>query len=73
MTYYNWTNLSLGTWSSRLGVGHKSDDLSVAETKEVKTRCNLAGSSNEGYCSERDILPVMMNSDRERERFAQQF
>jgi hypothetical protein len=34
--------------------------LIVAKSKEVKSRCNLAESSKEGYGSERAVLQVMM-------------
>jgi hypothetical protein len=56
---YNWATLSLGginteTWSSRLGVGCKADDLAqlkkiiVTKSRKVKNRCSLVGSSKEG-------------------------
>jgi hypothetical protein len=32
----------------------------VAKSKEVKTGCNLAESSKEGYGSKRAVLPMMM-------------
>jgi hypothetical protein len=45
-------------------VGRKADDLAlciyVTKCKEVKTRCNLAESSKEGYGSRRAVLPMMM-------------
>jgi hypothetical protein len=63
---YNWAALSLGdinteTWYSRLGVGHKADDLVLkniitAKFKEVKTRSNLAKTSKEGCISKRAVL-----------------
>jgi hypothetical protein len=43
------------TWPSRLGVGHKAEDLAKckkvigAKSKQVKTGSNLAESSNEWY------------------------
>jgi hypothetical protein len=68
---YNWTYQSLGdintgTWSSSSGVGRKADDLAlqkkniVANSKEVKTRSNLAESSKEGYGSKTAVLPTTM-------------
>jgi hypothetical protein len=35
-------------------------NIIVAKSKEVKTGCNLAGSSKEGYGSKRAVLPTMM-------------
>jgi hypothetical protein len=34
--------------------------IAVAKSKEGKTRCNLAGSSNEGCGSKRNVLSMMM-------------
>jgi hypothetical protein len=31
-----------------------------AESKEAMTRCNLAESSKEGYCSKTNVSPMMM-------------
>jgi hypothetical protein len=58
-------NINTGTWSSRLGVGRKADDLVlwkniVAKYKEAKTGSNLAESSKEGYGSKSAVLPMMM-------------
>jgi hypothetical protein len=51
----------MGTWSFRLGVGHKAEDLAlqkkkkkkyiyiVKKSKEVKTGCNLEEYFKEGY------------------------
>jgi hypothetical protein len=36
--------------------------MTAAKFKEVKTGCNLAESSKEGYGSKRAVLPMMMNS-----------
>jgi hypothetical protein len=35
-------------------------EIIVAKFKEVKTGCNLAKSSKEGYGSKRAVLPIMM-------------
>jgi hypothetical protein len=47
-----------------LGVGHKPDNLSqlkkTVKSKDVKTECNLAESSKEGYSSKRCVSPMMM-------------
>jgi hypothetical protein len=52
------------TWSSRLGVGRKADNYAlkyiIAKSRKVKTGCNLAESSKEGYGSKRAVLPVIM-------------
>jgi hypothetical protein len=67
---YNWAHPITGgdinteTWPSRLRVGRKADDLvlwkiSVAKSKEVKTGCNLAEFSEEGYGSKRAAFPMM--------------
>jgi hypothetical protein len=64
--------LSLGdinaeTWSSRLGVGCKDDDLALqkkndfCEIQRSENRMkNLAKSSKEGYGSKRAVLPMIM-------------
>jgi hypothetical protein len=36
----------------------------VAESKEVKTRCILAESSNEGYGSKGAVMPMMLPMNR---------
>jgi hypothetical protein len=35
-------------------------NIIVGKFKEVKTRCNLAESSKEGYVFKRAVLPMMM-------------
>jgi hypothetical protein len=68
---YNWATLSLwdintGTWSSRLGVGRRADDLAlykkriVAKSREIKTGSYLVESCKEGCGSESGVLPVMV-------------
>jgi hypothetical protein len=37
-----------------------SKTIAAVKSKEVKTGCNLAGSSNEGYDSKRNVLSMMM-------------
>jgi hypothetical protein len=67
---YNWAILSLGdinrgTWSSRLGVSRKVDDLAlqkennVAKSKDVETGRSLRESFKERCGSRRAILPLM--------------
>jgi hypothetical protein len=70
---HNWATLSLEdmnkkTWYSRLGVGRKADEYALKKKKnvlsrnpkKVKTSCNLAEFSKEGYGLKRAVLPVMM-------------
>jgi hypothetical protein len=68
---YNWTTLSLGnintgTWSSRLGSWTKGwtnlfcEKNIVAKSNEVKTRCNLAEFSEEGYGSKVAVFPTIL-------------
>jgi hypothetical protein len=51
------------TWSSRLGAGRKArlttflcKNMIVAKNKQVKTGCNLAEYSEEGYGSKRAVF-----------------
>jgi hypothetical protein len=53
------------TWSCKLGVGCKADyqhckKITVAKSRDVKTRCNLAEFSKEGYGSKRAVLAMTM-------------
>jgi hypothetical protein len=68
---YNWVILSLGghtnkrpsppDWGfyARL-MTLLCKKITVVKSSKVKTRCNLAGSSMEGYCSKRAVLPMMI-------------
>jgi hypothetical protein len=73
--WYNRANLPLGdinteTWSSRLEVGHKADDLALqenycyeiqrSENRMVQFKTSLAESSKEGYVSKTISLMMMM-------------
>jgi hypothetical protein len=67
---YNWASLSLGdvntgTWSSRLGVGYKADDLALSkkycyEIQRTENRINVAGHFKEGYGSRGAVFSMMM-------------
>jgi hypothetical protein len=51
---YNWATLSLGdintgTWSSRLGVGHKADDLSLQKYISGKSKVETGRSSSQEW------------------------
>jgi hypothetical protein len=48
-------DINTGTWSSKLGVGRKADDLVVMKSKEVKIGSKLAESSKENYGSKRAV------------------
>jgi hypothetical protein len=48
----------LGLGASLTTLFHK--EIIVEKSKEVKTGCNLADSSKEGYGPKRVVLPMMM-------------
>jgi hypothetical protein len=66
---YNWATLLLEemntkTWSPGKGLMNLlCKRITVAKSKEVKTRHNRAKSSKEGCDSKRAVLPVMMMND----------
>jgi hypothetical protein len=52
--------LQVGDFDARLTTSF-CKKIIVVKSKEVKTRCNLAESSKEGFGSKEADLPVMMN------------